>query len=195
MDFDLAEQVDKLLFENNIDKAIELVENKLSALKKTDFHKIIGIDLKHLAESLSIYIDNFYEKAKKEIKVKAIYSEMNGFTINPDLWYIDLFAFSECGGLDDLDWLSEYEISSIESMTISGFENLQETYEKYMKNERWRDVELKKACEICELLIILRLQELFKESKKIAIENKLNSATIPVFVTAHDYDLVYKVKA
>ena len=117
---------------------------------------------------------------------------MNGFTINTDLWYIDLFAFSECGGLDDLDWLAEFELSSNESLAINGFEDLQKTFEEYMNDEKWRDLELKKSFEICELLIILRLQEVFKEAKRILIKNKFTSAAIPVFVTAHDYDLVYE---
>ena len=192
---DIREKLDKLVVANQLDKAIKLAEEKLNALPQTDFHKIIGKNLLHLTEPLTNYIDNFYKTAKDEINVKAIYSEMNGFTINYDLWFIDLFAFTECGGLDDLDWLSDFEVSSDDSMTISGFEELQTVYEDYMENEKWGDKKLKAVCEICELLIILRLQELFKEAKIAAIDKKLNWADIPLFATAHDYDMVYEAKA
>jgi len=119
---------------------------------------------------------------------------MNGFTINYDLWFIDLFGYSELGTLDDLDWLSEFEYSSEKSMTISSFEDLQSVYEEYMENEKWRDKELEKASKICELLIILRLQELFKEAKIIATQRNLDWKDIPLFATAHDYDMIYEVK-
>ncbi len=190
----IEENLNKLVVSNQLDKAIKLAEEKLTALPQTDFHKIIGKNLLHLTEPLTNYIDKFYKTVKGEIDVKAIYSEMNGFTINYDLWFIDLFAFAECGELDDLDWLADFEASSDDSMTISGFEELQTVYEDYMKNEKWEDKNLEAACEICELLIILRLQELFKESKKVAIDKKLNWAHIPLFATAHDYDMIYEAK-
>jgi hypothetical protein len=194
MNFDLAEQLNEFLLDNDLDKAINLTENKLSELPKTDFHKILGKDLKHLTASLANYIDDFYKTSKEKIDVKAIYSEMNGFTINYDLWFIDLFAFTKCGGVDDLDWLSDFEVSSYDSLTITGFEDLQTVYEDYMENEKWKDNDLVETCEVCELLIILRLQELFREAKKLAVDKKLESADIPIFVTAHDYDLIYQAR-
>lgn len=195
MNFDLAEELNEFLVDNQLEKAVQLAEKELSALPKTDFHKIIGRDLKPLTENLVSYIDSFYKAAKTEIDVKAIYSEMNGFTINYDLWFIDLFAFTQRGGLEDLDWLADFEVSSDDSLVISGFEDLQAVYQDYMEKEKWRNKELEAACEICELLVILRLQELFKEAKKLATIQKASWINIPVFVTAHDYDLVYEVRA
>lgn len=165
MDFDLVDELNGYLLDNKFELAIEVAEKKLSDLPSTEFHKIIGRDLKPLSENLTSYITDFNSQSKNKFEVKAIYSEMNGFTINYDLWFIDLFGYSELGTLDDLDWLSEFEYSSEKSMTISSFEDLQSVYEEYMENEKWRDKELEKACKICELLIILRLQELFKEAK------------------------------
>jgi hypothetical protein len=105
-----------------------------------------------------------------------------------------MFAYIERGTLEDLDWLADFETSSDESMIISGFEDLQSVYEDYMENEKWKDIELEKACEICELIIILRLQELFKEAKNIANKRNLNWKDIPLLASAHDYDMVYEAK-
>lgn len=194
MNFDLAEELNIYLLDNKLEQAIEVAEKKLSELPTTDFHKIIGKDLKLLIENLISYITDFYSQSKNKFEVKAIYSEMNGFTINYDLWFIDLFAYSELGTLNDLDWLSEFECASDKSMTINGFEHLQSVYEEYMENEKWRDKELEKACQVCELLIILRLQELFKDAKVTAIQRNLEWIHIPLFVTAHDYEMIYEVK-
>ncbi|RRA95219.1 hypothetical protein [Paenimyroides viscosum] len=194
MDFDLVDELNRYLLDNKLELAIEVAEKKLSNLSSTEFHKIIGRDLKPLSENLTSYITAFYSQSKNKFEVKAIYSEMNGFTINYDLWFIDLFGYSELGTLDDLDWLSEFEYSSEKSMSISSFEDLQSVYEEYMENEKWRDKELEKACKICELLIILRLQELFKEVKTIAVQRNLDWKDIPLFVTAHDYEMIYEVK-
>jgi len=189
---DISAKLEELLIENQLEEAVKLGEDVLSKLPHTDFHKIIGKDLFHLIEPLTNYISEFYNNAKSKIDVKAMYAEMNGFTINFDLWFIDLFAFTECGGLEDLDWLADFEISANESMVISGFEELQAVYEDYMENERWRDKELAKACEICELLIILKLQQLFREVKRVALYKNMEWADIPLFATAHDYDMVYE---
>ena len=194
MNFDLAEELNTYILDNKLEQAIEIAEKKLSELPTTDFHKIIGKDLKPLIENLISYITDFYSQSKNKFEVKAIYSEMNGFTINYDLWFIDLFAYSELGTLNDLDWLSEFECVHDKSMTITGFEDLQSVYEGYMENEKWRDKELEKACEVCELLIILRLQELFKDAKVTAIQRNLEWIHIPLFVTAHDYEMIYEVK-
>lgn len=194
MNFDLADELNTYLLDNKLEQAIEVAEKKLSELPTTEFHKIIGRNLKPLVENLISYITDFYSQSKNEFEVKAIYSEMNGFTINYDLWFIDLFAYAELGTLNDLDWLSEFKCSSDKSMIISGFEDLQSVYEEYMENEKWRDKALEKACEICELLIILRLQELFKEAKNVATQRNLQWIGIPLFVTAHDYDMIYEVK-
>lgn len=193
MNFDLADELNGYLLDNKLELAIEVAEKKLSELPPTEFHKIIGRNLKPLVENLINYITDFYSQSEKQFEVKAIYSEMNGFTINYDLWFIDLFAYTELGTLDDLDWLSEFEYSSSNSMIISSFEDLQAVYENYMENEKWRDKALEKACEICELLIILRLQELFKDAKTTAFERNLHWKDIPLFATAHDYEMIYEV--
>ncbi|PKL86167.1 MAG: hypothetical protein CVV22_04560 [Ignavibacteriae bacterium HGW-Ignavibacteriae-1] len=194
MNFELTTRLNNYLIENKLDDAIQLAENQLKDIPKTDFHKILNRNLKHLAEPLTNFLTEFYQLAEKEIEVKAIYSEMNGFTINTDLWFIDLFAFTELGTLDDLDWLSDFEISAEESMVISGFEDLQSVYENIEGNEVMTNRDLNNAYEVCELIIILRLQELFQESLKIAIKNDLTWKNIPLFVTAHDSELIYEVK-
>jgi hypothetical protein len=191
MDFDLEDEAKKLVETNKIDKAIELAENELRKIPVTDFHKVLGRDFLNLTDDLVEFITYFHKQASKEIKVKAMYSEMNGFTINYDLWFLDLFAFKTCEGLEDTDWLADYDFSIDESMVLSGLEDIQAVYEDYMKNEKWSDINLENAMEVCEIIIVLRLQELFKSSIEIAIQKELEWCKIPIFATAHDYEILY----
>ena len=192
MEFDLEDEVKDLVEGKQIDKAIELAENELRKISITDFHKVLSRDFLHLTNELIEFISYFYEKAKKQIKVNALYSEMNGFTINYDLWFIQLFAFESCGGLDDTDWLADYEFTlDNEAMVLQGFKDIQAVYEDYMKNEKWTDKNLERAMEICEIIIVLRLQELFKKSIELARLKNLEWCKIPVFATAHDNQILY----
>ncbi len=223
MNFELLDKLSQLLQENKLESAIELAENKLNKLPTTGFHKILNKNLLHLKPNLAIYLENFnnsasnYFKKKPEPKkvgffeklfdkkekgnefnsnrnLQAVYCEMNGFSINYDKWFIDLFAFDFFNGIDleDLDWLCDFEFDSEKSLTITGFEELQTAFKNYMENPEKNNENEKKSMEICELIIILKLQELFKHT---FIENKDKLWTkIPMLVTAHDYELIYEVE-
>ena len=111
------------------------------------------------------------------------------------MWFLDGFAYDKFGGVDDFDWLADWEEgnSTEESFVISGLEDLQVIYEDYMKKEKWRDKMQQDSSDICELLVILRLQELLKETVKLGRQKKMEWVNIPVFVTAHDYyDIIYR---
>jgi len=114
---------------------------------------------------------------------------MNGFTINYDRWLIDLFSF-ERFETEDWDWLSDFYDMTANSMTIKGFEELQMVFQDVHENDRFSESNIDKAYEVCELLVILRLQELFRETYK---DTKSEWTKIPMFVTAHDYEMIYRV--
>ena len=50
---EISDKLYQLVAENEIDKAIEIAENHLKSLPKTDFHKIIGKNLLHLTNNFS----------------------------------------------------------------------------------------------------------------------------------------------
>ena len=187
----MENEVKKLVETKKIDAAIELAENELKKVSVTDFHKVLGRNFLDSVDDVIEFISDFYEEIKNKAEIKAIFSEMNGFAINYDLWFINLFAFKTCGGLDDTDWLADYDFYMEEGLVLSGLEDIQAVYEDYMKNEKWTDENLGNAMEVCTILIILRLQELFKESMHSAIEKKLEWSKIPIFSVAHDYEIVY----
>jgi hypothetical protein len=206
MNFELADKLSGLLESKKLDEAIKMAEQELREIPTTDFHKILDRNLLHLTSDLAKHIIEFDKVTKdvlkkkqgfiknlfgsgKEAKPAAYYCEMNGFTINYDRWYIDLFSF-ENYSLTDWEWLSDFYDSSVNDLTITGFEDIQKVFEDVHENKRFEEPNIDKAYEVCELLVILRLQELFRESYKL---NQGAWDKIPMFVTAHDYELIYKV--
>ena len=206
MNFELADKLSELLESQKLDEAIAMAERELKNIPTTDFHKILDKNLLHLTSALAKYINEFDKSTRqilkkkqgfiknlfgsgKEIKPAAYYCEMNGFTINPDRWYIDLFSF-ENYILTDWEWLSDFYDSTVNDLTITGFEDIQKVFEDVHTNNRFEETNIDKAYEVCELLVILRLQELFRATYKT---NQGDMENIPMFVTAHDYELIYKV--
>jgi len=205
MNFELADKLYGLLESKKLAEAITLAEQELRNIPTTDFHKILDRNLLHLTSDLTNYIQTFDKSTKdvlkkkqgfiknlfgsgKEIKPAAYYCEMNGFTINNDRWFIDLFSF-ENYSLTDWDWLSDFYDSTANDLIITGFEDIQNVFQDVHDNDRFEELNILKAYQVCELLVILRLQELFREAYKTT---KGDWCNIPMFVTAHDYDLIYK---
>lgn len=206
MNFELANKLAKLLEIKKLDLAIALAEQEMKNIPTTNFHKILDKNLLHLTSDLSKHINEFDKSTKeilkkkqgfiknlfgsgKEVKPAAYYCEMNGFTINYDRWFIDLFSF-ENYSLTDWEWLSYFYDLTANDLTITGFEEIQIAFEDVHENNRFKEPNIVTAYEVCELLVILRLQELFHETYKM---NQGDWNEIPMFVTAHDYELIFKV--
>ena len=64
---------------------------------------------------------------QKEIIPVAYYCEMNGFTINWDKWFINLFSYKYLNNLD-WDWLSDFNDMTSNDFVITGFEDLQQVF-------------------------------------------------------------------
>ncbi|KIC03523.1 hypothetical protein [Flavobacterium sp. PL02] len=193
------EEVNEFIKKDNLDKAIEITESELKKLPSNSFQIVLNRNLLHLKARLNEYLNEFYKESKSDIEeidktIKAIYCEMNGFTINYDLWFLSGFGFSFCNDLEDLDWLGDYDSYTENLFEITGFEDLQNVYKDYMQNEKWEDENLEIASELCAILITLRLEELFRETYKESTRNNDLWSEIPVFVTSHDSELVYRTQ-
>jgi hypothetical protein len=209
MDFRKIETELQLLIANGkFTQAIERVENELKNQPNSKFHNCVGRDMFHLSEKLNVFLNNFYEFAKNHFegkpdglfnllfkkeketgkKLKAIYCEMNGITINYDLWYITLFGFHFCNDLVDTDWLADYDIYSQQNLVITKFEDIQNAYKDYIENEKW---EFEVQCDLCEILLFLRLQQLFQKTHQTAKSKNEEWTKLPIFVNGHDSELIY----
>ena len=200
MNFEFAEKINPYLEKLDFEKAVEIATTELKKLPETDFHTILGVTLTEQAEEIADWIDEFYQKASKKKKVKALYFEMNEFDINTDLWFFDGFSYSKDGGLDldDMDWLCDYNTDSqTEMKAVFGIEKLEKLQtafseiEEKEENEEWTD-EFQDARDWCEQIIIAKFMELMRAAHLIAKRKQYLWAKIPTYITEHGYDFVVK---
>jgi hypothetical protein len=183
------EDIQDLIRTGQIEEAIRQTEAKLSQLPQTDFHQIIGKDLLHLEPSLKKFLSNFYEVTTKEeeLTVKMIYVEMNSFTTQYERWFLHLLAYESPHASANLEWLADFSAESEKSITITGYEKLQEANKHYMQSEGYRIDDLRQACELHEYLVVLRMQELVMHAVS-SEKGKADWASVPIFASAHDYE-------
>jgi len=195
MEFNLETVLMELISKDKIEVAILMAERELSRYEETAFTEIIGKNLLHQIHDLEKYLKSFILKTSNRISLKSVYGEMNGFSINYDLWFLDLFGFDFLGEMENLDWLADWEDenSTKRSFVIKGFEGIQKTYQLHHENKMYTNQRNAEAADICDYVIVLRLQELFRETIKKAKRENQPWAEIPILVTAHDYELVYRM--
>lgn len=181
---DVYEELIPLLADNKLTEAINWCETELKKSSNPSDELFIDRNLDHLIIPLKNWVDKFYNRVSKNITIEAMYSEVNGFTINPDLWFADLFAYDNYQGITDMDWLADWEEENVtmqDSFVITGLEDLQNVYEQDGEGSL-----------ISSFLIILLFQDLFKKAVDKARQENLPWANIPIIVTAHDWELIYQ---
>jgi hypothetical protein len=156
----------------------------LRALPPSPFHLAAELSIANDPADAAQHFDHFYRTESKRRAVKAVYTEMNGFDINPDRWYCDLFAYTSDGRLDDFDWLSDWQSEPFEAYTITGLEPLQAVY----AGAAFRDPAYEDACYLSSLVVVSRFQRFMQRAA--ALMTKLR---VPLYVTAHDYDYIARI--
>lgn len=208
--FEFTKVLNQSQADYELDQLITGVENRLKPLPVSGFHNIIGKDLLHLTSIIRNYLEDFYDNANqfyydsmnkgsviqsftnnfKPGPIKAIKCEMNNFTMSTDKWFMDAFSYScpPCGESDPFDWFTHFDFFTLESLTFTGYEELQKIYSYFNKYniELYNKLEL--ASKYCETLIILRFQEVVLK----AIESIRRISRIPYFVTVFNNDMVLR---
>lgn len=197
MNFELAKKVSKFLSEDDLQGAIAMVETELKSQIRSDFDQLMGISLLKQKNKLARYISKFHKTVSGKMDVGAIYVEMNDFSINWDMWFVDAFAYAQFGGTDDLDWLGDWEEEGNATTTrfkIKGLEKLQKTWQTYSEQKQYKDKKMEAAADVAELLVVLRVQELVKAAVDRARQKGRSWTQATILVSAHDFDdIIYKV--
>ena len=97
-------------------------------MKSTPYHAVLRKTFLHKRE-IAEWIAEFARKADAaKVGLKAMYLEMNGFTINPDEWHCNLFGYKTVGDIWDLDWLSGWDAEQRDRFVLTGMEDVQQAY-------------------------------------------------------------------
>ena len=156
----------------------------LRALPKTPFHIAADLAISNDPAEAARHFDDFYRAESERPAVRAVYTEMNGFDINPDRWYCDLFAYTADGGLDDFDWLSDWQSEPAEEYTVTGLEPLQAVYaSKAFRNPKHED-----ACYLSSLVVVTKFQRFMQQAAE-----RMSALRVPLYATAHDYDYIARL--
>ena len=182
---ELQEQLAPVLRAGDTAKSERTVSERLAALPHSPFHVAIELSITNRPADIAAHFDGFFRQEARRFKVGAAYTEMNGFDINPDRWYFDVFAFSEYGGHDDYDWLADWQSEPYDDMTITGLERLQAVYASAaILDKRFKD-----AAYVAGLLVVTRFQDLIRTAAP-----HMRELRFPLLATAHDYDFIFETR-
>jgi hypothetical protein len=175
----------------SVEDAIETVEASLAEIPPTPFHVVAGRGFLQNVEALSEHLIEFHGSVIREFQPAAVYFEMNGFSINPDMWYLDSFAYRNYGGLNDPEWLCEWDSPEYPAFRLAGMEDIQSLFEKHYWSAL-TPLETRFARTVAEFLIALRFCELVGRAHQRAKERSSALNGLRVLANAHDYDCLYE---
>lgn len=161
------------------------IADALRGLPGTPFHIALDLHFTNPPEEVAKYFDAFFRRESDRYSIAAAYTETNGFDINPDRWYFDLFAYNTYGGTGDFGWLSDWTSDSWPEMTLTGMEALQAVYASDAFHDGFNEV----ASYVTSLLVVSRFQLLIAEASKFMRELRF-----PLLSTGHDFQYVAEVR-
>jgi hypothetical protein len=157
------------------------VAEELAKLPLLPFHIAIDLSITISPADVAAYFDAFIRQQADHFKIAAVYTEMNEFDINPDLWFFSAFAFTQYGGHNNYDWLSDWQGEAHDAVIVTGLEPLQSIYaaEKGFKDANY----------LAHLLVVTKFQDLIRRSVPY-----MQDLGFPLLATAHDCDFIFEAR-
>lgn len=181
--------INKFIRENKALKLISNLEEILGEIPKNPFHDMIWINFDTNVEELGQELCTLIRDNKT---IDYIYIEINWFTIN--YWWDLHIQWIKWDGyknfnqnFDENSLFENYETIIVNNFDLLFWANEDENEffttlcSDYI--DAWnKNLVLQESFQICELLIILRVNQLLEKSLKL-VEN----INIPIYINAHDY--------
>jgi len=183
--YELSQIIEPHLREGNLDHCTDQVRDALLLLPDSPFHIVTDLDFTNDPTAIAGHFDAFLARERARFDIEAVYTETNGFDINPDRWYFDLFAYDNYAGLNNLDWLAEWKSENFRGMTLTGMEPLQSIYD----SDSFGSQQYSTAVEFASLYVVVRFQALISRSAPL-----MEYLKCPLLATSHDYDFVFEFK-
>ncbi|KQT35996.1 MULTISPECIES: hypothetical protein [unclassified Methylophilus] len=173
---------------NNVARAISQLEEFISSHDAQKFACVVGASFLNHPSSVLAELNRFIEANEKQFDVKSVYFEMNGFDINYDRWYFDLFAYSSYSpNFDDTDWLCEWQSAPWPQFELTGMAAAQEAFAWYHEKRIWKSQpDFKPIYEAAMLLIMAKFAGYIGSALRAGHLAK----SIPILVTAHGFESI-----
>jgi len=183
--FKLQNDLTPVLRAGDLARCEQTVAQALSALPRSPFHCVLDLAITNPVPEVAGYFDTFFQEEAPPHRVGAVYTEMNGFDINPDRWYFEALAYSEYGGHDDYDWLADSQWAACGDQNITGLEPLQEAY----GSDAFGKPEHSDASYVAGLLVVIKFQDLIHR-----VAPHIRELRVPLLATAHGYGFIYEAR-
>ena len=193
----VARELESYLRRGDLTYCINHVSQIIRELPDSPFHHVLVVDFTNSPVEVAAHFDRFVVEQQGKVPFAAIYTETNGFYINPDLWFFDIFLCPTYGGHDNYNWLADCSTYYEPSITLTGMESLQQVYEQIMGGGVYDNYilgsdpaieRLYVANEFSDLLVVLRFQDLIRRSAA-----HMRQVKVPVLATSHDFDFIYEI--
>lgn len=180
----LQKQLVPFLRKGDLELCQRTVADRLAKLPLSPFHIVLDLKVTSNPVDVADYFDGFFREQPRGL-IAAAYTEMNGFEINPDLWFFSPFAYQKHGGHEDYDWLSNWQSGEFDDYAIDGLEPLQQVY----ANKAFREKRYDDASSVASLAVVLKFQDLIRRAVP-----HMRELRFPLLATAHDYDFIYEAR-
>lgn len=121
---------------------------------------------------------------ESEREYAALYAEMNGFTINPDHWWVAVEAWLV--PIVDFETLEDGQadipLHHRENLTLRGWAAMQGPFERYVGGDERPSAEIEAATRIAELLVHVTLLRLIRDAW---LAGPIDGVSVPLAVTTH----------
>lgn len=190
---DLADDLQEKLRLGDLDRCIACVEYVLTQCQETPLRVALGLQFTNNPADIAIHFDRFANSEPMHT-LDVLYAEMNGFFINPDRWYFELFGIQHHGGHIRYGWLANVKAHHREEVALTGMESLQNVYAGHLEEAQTLERkgikldDFEDILGVTDLLIVLRFQDLIRRSVPY-----MNQVKQSILVTAHDYDFIYEI--
>lgn len=134
--------------------------------------------------------DAFLSNGLNNHFTKAYFVTSEDFTINFHGLTIDFFGFKDYKGLDNTNWLAYYDYfefdNEFEILNASDVINVFSSYDNSIIDENYE-----MAHSMAYYLIVLRIQELYRNAILEGRRQNLDWDRIPILVSCHDSEFIY----
>lgn len=163
------------------------LEAYISRDERAAFKTLIGKSFSNSGEAIVGHVGDFVRTCRRSFDLRSVYLEMNGFDINPDRWYFDLFGYeSYRADSDDLEWLCEMDSSYFPDFTLTGLEEVQKEFDWYHRERIWKDKSYRTLYDTAMNLVMTKFVLLIQG----ALHSNQGAVRVPLLATAHDFDTV-----
>jgi hypothetical protein len=153
-------QLQPALRAGELDYCEKTVVEAIRKLSRSPFDLALEVNILNDPAEAAKTVDVFLEREAKRMTVAAVYAELNGFDINPNLWFCDFFAYASHGGHADFDWLSYWQSGDSPHYVLRGMEALQSVYAADMGQGN----SFHEAKGMSSLLVVIKFQQFMRKA-------------------------------